>query len=162
MTDVAPAFLAPSIDERELTCPACGAPVSVPSQDSPDHTIMTLMAVCDVLVVKALEKMGNEIVRSHKGRYNEIGDRPYYEAHTFWPVDDGVVSKALKDAWRIVPLILDTHGPYEFDAPAAVIALDQYVHDLAVTGSKHSINDMAQRLRVALNLPVFVIHPSIR
>jgi hypothetical protein len=157
VTDPGSAHLAPSMDES-CTCPVCGAPVH--PQPSIDHTIMTLMAVCDVLVVKALEKMGNYIVRASRERYNAIGDQPFYLAHTIWPANDAIVSKALKGAWDVVPLILDTHGPLELDAAVATAVLDQYVHDLAVTGARHELNVLAYRLRSGLELPVFIIHPS--
>ena len=148
-------FLAPSIDQREVTCPACGATFPASPRSSPDQTITTLLAVCDVLVVKALEKMGSQIIRGDKGRYDVLHRRPHHMAHTLWPVTDEIVSRSLKDAWNVVPLLLETHGPDQFDAELVITILDEYVHDLAVSGSEHSINDMAFRIRSGLGLPVF-------
>jgi len=164
MSDLDPgsALLAPSVDTRTVTCPECGATVPAPLEVSPDLTITTLLAVCDVLVVKALEKMGNYIVRASRSRYNEIGDRPYYLAHTLWPASDEIVTKALKGAWDVVPLVLETHGPHGFDARIAVDILNRYVHDLVVSGSPHDVNLLAYRIRSGLGLPVFhVAHPSL-
>jgi len=158
--DPGSALLAPSLDDREVRCPECRTILTPSQYGSPDHTINTLLAVCDVLVVKALEKMGNYIVRAERRRYNDIGDQPFYLAHTFWPASDEIVTKALRGAWDVVPLVLDTHGPYEFDASTAVAVLDQYVHDLVVSGSPHALNSLAYRLREGLGLPVFRIQTS--
>lgn len=162
--DPGSALLAPSIDDRVMTCPECGHELKIPAQDSLDHTVQTLIAVCDVLVIKALEKMGTYIVRAGatRGRWNEFEQSglPQHLAHTKWPPSDEIVTKALKGAWAIVPLILDTHGPYKFDANKAVAVLDRYVHDLAVTGAEHDLDVLAYRLRVSLDLPVFIIHSA--
>lgn len=161
MNDPGSAFLAPSLDSRVTTCPACGHAFPAATHANPDQTINTLLAVCDVLVVKALEKMGNYIVRASRSRYNEIGERPYYLAHTLWPATDDIVTKALRGAWDVVPLLLNVHGPYEFDAHVAVAVLDRYVHDLVVSGSPHELNTLAYRLRSGLGLPVFHVHPAM-
>jgi hypothetical protein len=120
-----------------------------------------LLAVCDVLVVKALEKMGTYIVRAGatRGRWNEFEQLglPTHLAHTVWPPSDSIVTKATKGAWDVVPLILDTHGK-KFDAAVAVAILDKYVHDLAVTGAQHDLNVLAHRLRHGMGLPTFIIH----
>jgi hypothetical protein len=157
MTDPDPgsALLAPSIDDRTITCPVCKTTFPAPPHGSPDATVTTLLAVCDVLVVKALEKMGNYIVRASRNRYNEIGDRPYYLAHTLWPATDEIVTKALKGAWDVVPIVLETYGPQEFDTRQAVGVLNKYVHDLVVAGEPHDNNVLAYRLRSGLGLPVF-------
>jgi hypothetical protein len=157
--DPGSALLAPSIDNRVVTCPECGHEFSAKPGESPDHTVQTLIAVCDVLVVKALEKMGNYLIRAERSRYNEWGDKPYYLVHTHYEATDQIVTKALKGAWDVVPLILDTHGP-KFDAALAVAILDQYVHDLAVTNDEHHLNVLAMRLRSGLGLPIFIVHPG--
>lgn len=153
--DPGSALLAPSIDTRVERCPHCGGELSPALHGSPDLTISTLLAVCDVLVVKALEKMGNYIIRAERSRYNAIGDQPYYLAHTLWPASDEIVTKALRGAWDVVPLLLETHGPEQFDVAATVAILDGYVHDLVVSGSPHSLNILAFRVRSGLGLPVF-------
>lgn len=160
LEDPGSALLAPSVDDRAETCPNCGASLLPTFHGSPDLTIRTLLAVCDVLVVKALERLGNLIVRADKGRYNQIRDDLYYTAHTKWPADDEFVTRALKNAWDVVPLLLDTHGSQEFDAARAVAVLDEYVHDLVVSGSAHDFNTLAYRLRTGLGLPVLHIGHS--
>jgi hypothetical protein len=115
-----------------------------------------LLAVCDVLVVKALEKMGNYIVRAERSRYALLGVRPHYLAHTLWKPSDAIVSKAIRGAWDVVPLLLETHGGCcNYDAAHVVSLLDVYVHDLAITGTEHDIDELAYRLRSKLGLPVY-------
>lgn len=156
--DPGSALLAPSINTRPaVVCPNCGGRVEPELHGSPDLTITTLLAVCDVLVVKALEKMGNYIVRAERSRYNALGERPLYLAHIEWPATDEIVTKALRGAWDVVPLLLDTHTPYDFDSATAVAVLDQYVHDLAITGEAHSVHELAYRIRSGLGLPVFYV-----
>ena len=47
-----------------------------------DVDATALVAVVDVLVVKALEAVGKRIVRSNRARFNELKGRPFHEAHT--------------------------------------------------------------------------------
>ena len=54
----------------------------------------TLIAVCDVLVVKALESVGKRLVRSDRSRFRTLSGRAFHEAHTIWTPDDAEVAKA--------------------------------------------------------------------
>jgi hypothetical protein len=66
------------------------------------------------------------------------------------------VDKALRGAWEIVPLILETHGGCcEFDTTMVVQVLDEYVHQLAITGTEHTIDELAYQLREHAGLPVY-------
>jgi hypothetical protein len=67
------------------------------------------------------------------------------------------VDKALRGAWDVVPYVLDTHGAL-FGAQAEDVTdtLDAYVHDLAITGSLHDMDELAYRLRTYLELPIFL------
>lgn len=115
-----------------------------------------LLAVCDVLVIGALDKLGKRIVRSDRHRYVDKGNRPWYLCHTVWRTDDATVSKTLHDAWNVVPALLAAHGPCPTVPPRHIVAvLDAYVHDLAVTGNPHSLDELALRLR-SIGLPVYV------
>ncbi len=99
-----------------------------------------LLAVCDVLVLKALETMGKWIVRTDRSRFRIFGDRPWYIAHTVWQPDDATVDKALKGAWDLVPVVVD-------DDPENIQqVLDQYVHDLVITGTPHTRDELMYRL----------------
>ena len=137
-------------------CPVCGA-----YSLQHEHGLSILLAVCDVLVMKALEKMGNYLVRAERSRYHQIQGKPAYVAHTLWPASDAIVDKALKGAWDVVPYVLNTHGALLGKDPETVTGtLDQYVHDLAVTGEHHSMEELAYRLRTYLDLPVYLKQDS--
>jgi len=130
-------------------CLVCGAD-SVPDQD----LASSLLAVCDVLVFKALETMGKWIVRADRSRFAALGQRPFYLAHTLWQPDDAICSRALKGAWDVVPAMLDQHGCCGVTSLAVIGMLDGYVHDLVITGTPHSIDHLYYRFEVHLQLPV--------
>lgn len=142
-------------------CPVCGA-----YSLAPEGEMSALLAVCDVLVLKALEKMGNYIVRAERSRYRALGTRPAFLAHTLWPVPDETVDKALKGAWDVVPALLDVHGCCDITSVQVTSMLDQYVHDLAVTGTPHSLQGeggLMYRFKSQLGLPVYwhASHPEL-
>jgi len=138
------------VAEIPSVCPVCGA-----YSLAPDTTVSALLAVCDVLVVKALEKMGNYIVRASRERYRVLGLRPVYTAHTLWRTPDDLADKALKGAWDVVPALLDTHGCCDVTSLQETEMLDQYVHDLAITGTEHSLIELQYRFTSRLGLPVY-------
>jgi hypothetical protein len=135
-------------------CPVCGA-----YSLAPDSNVSVLLAVCDVLVLKALERMGNDIIRRAprgEGRHQTWGERPKYLAHTVWTPTDAMVTKGTKGAWDVVPAILENHGGCcDYDSTQVIDLLSRYVHDLAITGTEHDIDELAYRLRSRLNLPVY-------
>lgn len=132
-------------------CPVCGA-----YSLAPDGASSALLAVCDVLVLKALETMGKWIVRADRSRYRSLGTRPYYLAHTLWQPGDETVSKALKSAWDVVPALLDGHGCCGVTSRQVAGMLDSYVHDLTVTGTTHTLPELAYRFTDHLGLPVYL------
>lgn len=136
--------------EVHAPCPVCGAVSLLPATQR-----STLLAVCDVLVVKALEKMGNYIVRAERSRFNMMGSKPFYVAHTIWPATDHMVNKALKNAWDVVPPLMDVHGCCDVTPLQVTRMLDSYVHDLAITGTPHDITELQYRFEHHLGLPVF-------
>lgn len=133
------------------SCPVCGA-YSI----THEHQTSALLAVCDVLVVKALETMGKWIVRAERSRYRAKGTRPYFEVHTLWQPTDQVVSKALRGAWDVVPAMMDTHGCCDVTVRQVTEMLDSYVHDLVITGTRHDIHELAYRFSDRLGLPVYL------
>lgn len=137
-------------DSIPSVCPVCGA-ISL----APETSRSTLLAVCDVLVLKALEKMGNYIVRAERSRHRVFGTRPAYLAHTLWAPTDEIVTKALKGAWDVVPALLDIHGCCGVTSRQVTVMLDEYVHDLAITGTEHTSDDLMYRFETRLGLPVF-------
>lgn len=131
-------------------CPVCGA-----YSLAPDQQASTLLTVSDVLVYKALEAMGKYIVRAERARFNMLGSRPFHEAHTLWQAEDKTVDKALKNAWDVVPALLDVHGNAGVTPMQVTRVLDDYVHDLVVTGTPHNLAELAWRYEAKLGLPVF-------
>lgn len=132
-------------------CPVCGG-----WSITQEGEASVLLAVCDVLVVQALRTLGKRIVRADRHRYVDKGNRPWHVCHTVWAPDDGMVSKALAEAWDVVPALLAAHGPCTV-APRAVTALlDAYTHDLAITGTAHSLPELAYRFQTRLGLPVYL------
>ena len=130
-------------------CPVCGA-YSLP----PGERYTVLLAVCDVLCLKALEQLGKYLVRAERSRFNALADRPFSEAHTIWRAPDALVDKALRNTWDVVPLLVASHGPHQIDPQPVIDMLDEYVHDLAVAGYAHSIQQLAYRFVTRLSLPV--------
>ena len=114
-----------------------------------------LLAVCDVLTVKALETMGKWIVRADRSRFRTLGTRPWYVAHTLWQPDDVVVTKALRGAWDVIPPLLDQYGCCGVSPLQVTEMLDLYVHDLCITGTEHTLGDLKYRFEDRLGLPVF-------
>ncbi|AWN07722.1 hypothetical protein HOT31_gp051 [Microbacterium phage Hendrix] len=143
----------PAAKEMPSVCPVCGA-----YSLAPEGEMSALLAVCDVLVLKALEKMGNYIVRAERSRFRSLGTRPAYVAHTLWPVPDETVDKALRGAWEVVPALLDIHGCCDVTSIQVTKMLDEYVHDLVITGTAHSLlgpGGLMYRFKSQLGLPVY-------
>lgn len=131
-------------------CPVCGA-YSLTQEGSAS----ALLAVCDVLVYKALETMGKWIVRTTRSRYRTLGARPFHQAHTIWQPQEEMVSKALKSAWDVIPALMDGRGFPEATSTQVTHMLDSYVHDLVITGTLHSLPELAYRFE-SLGLPVYL------
>lgn len=132
-------------------CPVCGAYSVLPEGNS-----SALLAVCDVLCLKALETMGKWIVRADRSRYRALGTRPFYLAHTLWQPADETVTKALRGAWDVVPALMDGHGCCDVTSLQITRMLDGYVHDLVITGTQHCLPELAYRFTDQLGLPVYL------
>lgn len=114
-----------------------------------------LMAVSDVLVIKALESMGKRLVRMDRARFRVLGDKPFHVAHTLWQADDATVAKAIKDAWDVVPVLIETHGgECDVNPREVTVMLNDYVHDLVITGTPHCLPELAYRFRSRLDFDV--------
>lgn len=141
-------------DQVQVTkCPMCSA-----YSLTPNHQRSTLIAVCDVLVLKSLELIGKRIVRASRDRFRLKGTRPWHIMHTLWQPDDEMVSKSLKGAWDVVPALIDAHGCCGVTAIQVSWMLDSYVHDLVITGTPHSLDELHFRFENKLNLPIEVQH----
>lgn len=120
-----------------------------------------LVAVVDVLVVKALEAVGKRIVRADRARFNALKGRPFHEAHVLWPTDIVTVGKATKGAWDVVPALLDNHGCPGVESGRVVTLLDAYVSQVATHGVPHRLDRLASALRYVLPENALIRTPSL-
>jgi hypothetical protein len=133
-------------------CPLCGSYSGTTLADS----VSILLAVCDVLVVKALEKVGKMIVRSRgdRGRWQALNTRglPLHQAHTLWPPQQADIERGLHGAWDVVPALLQQHGCCGVTARQVLGMLDSYASDLLITGQTHTLRELRYRFRSNLGL----------
>ena len=134
------------------------ARLAAPGQDV-DAT--ALVAVVDVLVVKALEAVGKRIVRADRARFNALKGRPFHEAHVLWPTDIITVSKATRGAWDVVPALLDNHGCPGVESGRVVTLLDAYVSQVATHGVPHRLDRLVTALRCVLPENALIHTPSL-
>jgi hypothetical protein len=132
-------------------CPVCGA-VSI----APAVQRSTLLAVCSVLTMKALEKLGNHMLRhgSSRSLHRELGGRPWHEAHTLWRASPEQVDRALTGAWDVIPALLSDLGCSGVSHRQVQAMLTDYVHDLARAMAPHSVPAL-QGYFHRLGLPVY-------
>lgn len=137
-------------------CPVCGA-----YSLSHDEQSSILLAVTDVLVYKALEALGKWIVRADRSRFNQMNEcsLALYEAHLIWQPEEAMIDKALRGAWDVVPAMLTVHGSCGASATQVTDMLDSYVHDLAITGTAHSLPELFYRLHT--RLPVYLKQETV-
>lgn len=126
-----------------------------------DVDATALVAVVDVLVVKALEAVGKRIVRQDRARFNALKGRPFHEAHVLWPTDIITVGKATKGAWDVVPALLDNHGCPGVDSGRVVTLLDAYVSQLATHGAPHTLARLVKGLRYVLPDNALIRTPAL-
>lgn len=134
-------------------CPVCGAHSLTPAGET-----SALLAVCDVLVVKALEKLGRRIVRAaprSAGRFRVMNGRPWHIAHTIWRPQESEVKRALQGAWDVVPAMLTNHSTQPVTPEQVTAMLDEYTRDLAITATAHSFDELLYRFHDRLGLPVY-------
>lgn len=108
-----------------------------------------LLPVCDALVLEALRRVGQWILRHERCRPAQWRGRESWEAYTNpeWVVDDLVVAKALRYAWTLIPVMLARWEDLACIPDEELMnTLDAYVHDLVVTRTPHTVEQL--RLRV--------------
>lgn len=120
-----------------------------------------LVAVVDVLVVKALEAVGKRVVRADRARFNALKGRPFHEAHVLWPTDIVTVSKATKGAWDVVPALLDNHGCPGIESGRVVTLLEAYVSQVATHGVPHRLDRLVTALRYVLPENALIRTPAL-
>lgn len=130
-------------------CPVCGA---VTGQSL--ATASPLLAVCDVLVIRALEVTGKRIVRAERSRFRVLGTRPMHEAHTLWRPAPDLVKKSLQNAWAVVPALMDSYGCCGVTSIKVTECLNRYATDLLITGTAHDIDELRYRFETVLGIEV--------
>lgn len=133
--------------DAPVACPVCGAYSGTTLAQPP-----ALLAVADVLVVRALEAVGKRIIRAERARYNLKGNKPWHVAHTIWKPDTSMMSKALEGAWDVVPALLDSHGCCGVTSVQVTKMLDAYVRDLLITGTPHVLSELRYRFESYLGI----------
>lgn len=142
------------MSEPAVACPLCGAYSGATLAQAP-----ALLAVCDVLVVRALELVGKQIVRAERSRHRVLGTRPWHEAHTIWRPEPIMVERGLKGSWDVIPAMLDHHGCCGVTSRQVTQMLGKYVGDLLVSGTKHNLPDLRYRMETVLGIPLMEPHP---
>lgn len=132
----------------EVRCPGCGAHVDLP--EPPAATSDSIVAACDVMVLRALELVGKRIVRLERSRYRRMAGRAWHEVHLLWQPDEQAVEQGLQHAWDAVPLVVAEHGCCGVTADQLRLVLDRYVRDLLTTMTGHTTTDLRYRLQVYL------------
>jgi hypothetical protein len=136
-----------------IPCPVCGS-YSGASLATPSP----LLAVCDVLVIRALEVAGKRIVRAERSRFRALGTRPMHVAHTIWRPTPEQVAKALQNAWAVVPVLLESYGCCNLTARQVTECLDRYAADLLITGTAHSVDELRYRFSAVLGIDLPTPH----
>ena len=135
--------------DHPAACPLCGAYTGATLA-----TASPLLAVCDVLVIRALEVTGKRIVRAQRSRFRILGTKPMHVAHTIWRPEPSLVVKSLKNAWDVVPVLLDSCGCCGVTSLKVTECLDKYASDLLITGTNHSIDQLRYRFSTVLGIEV--------
>jgi hypothetical protein len=138
-------------------CPVCGSYAGATLATS-----SPLLAVCDVLVIRALEVAGKRIVRAERSRFRTLGTRPMHVAHTIWRPDQIHVTKSLQKAWDVVPALLDSYGCCGVTSRQVSACLDSYTSDLLITGTAHNVEELRYRFRTVLGLDLTGPMPTRR
>lgn len=128
------------------TCPCCGTThVSIGDP---------LVAVCDVLVLRALELIGKRVVRFERSRYQRMNGRAWHEAHLLWSPDSKAIDQGLAEAWDSVAWLLTEHGCCGATPDQVTLVLDRYVRDLCAAMQGHSTTELRYRLSAYVGVPV--------
>lgn len=139
----------PATSETVSPCPMCGcftgASLAQPS---------ALLAVTDVLVVKALEKVGKMLARNagNRQRVKVAASTPWHLVHTIVAPSPKDIDKGLFGAWDVIPAMLANHGCCGVTSRQVEAMMDSYVRDLLITGTAHSIEDLRYRFERFLGI----------
>lgn len=97
-----------------------------------DPSESALVAACDALVYRALERVGNRLRQSAGGPVTGV---PSYETHVMIPVKKGNEKAILEDAWSCAPQVL---SELTTDPEAVIATLSGYTEMLLRTQTRHA------------------------
>jgi hypothetical protein len=121
-------------------------PETGPPERMDDRQAASLMATCEVLVYRAMERAGNKLK-------NRTGSRPpgvsSFNMHTLVSVQPGQCDALLEGAWDNLPTLL--HG-IEADPHVVSKALDAYTRNLLTTQREHDSDLMQRHVYLALEM----------
>jgi hypothetical protein len=122
----------PSLREH----PETGPPKQEPAKD--------LIAACEVLVFRALERAGNRLRATKQMRPNGVAASDVYQ---FVPSQPRDLDKLMEDAWTCVPRVM-SRVP-ELQRAVIVAALDSYCRSLLLSQKEHDRATMVKFLTTA-------------
>lgn len=73
------------------------------------QTHSELRASCDVLVLKALEKLGKLVSRTYRSEHTRLRSAPWHLAHVATPISPRDLDKGLWGAWEIAEFVFTQH-----------------------------------------------------
>ena len=114
--------------------------VDHPTREMPQPEHAALMAACDALVFRTLERVGNRLGNTRQMKVDGI---PADERYLFVQCNNGEVNRLMEGAWSVLPKMLANHVDYRADVVQD--ALDGYVRTL-ITGQQP--HDQAAMMRV--------------
>jgi hypothetical protein len=115
--------------------------------DPADSEAAALIAACDALVFRALERAGNRARQVIRDAGGEPPKGHSYAVHTIAPSPPQAAAKLLNDAWTCAPQVLAGCGA---DPEAVVPHLQAYVISLLTSGQPHERTTMVRYLESQL------------
>lgn len=104
-----------------------------------------ILAAMDAYMYKVLETMGKRITRADRSRFTELGSRPFWTAHTHWPMTVEEASKALSGAWRSLDQIVPQYVPTNVEEVRRLMHL--YTLTLLINGLEHNLERLNRALQ---------------
>lgn len=127
---------------------APAAPVTPPQVDQS----AVLLAICDVLMVKALEATGKRIVRRERHRHAALAGRPWHIAHTLWQPEVFMTQASPRGSWDVIGALMAGHGCNGVEAAQVEAALEAHFRQLVRTGTPHTTATLRDRLETLLRI----------
>jgi hypothetical protein len=121
-------------------------PETGPPERLPDQQAASLMATCEVLVYRAMERAGNRLKNRTTSRPPGVAS---YNLHTLVNVQASQADSLLDGAWDHLSTLL--HG-IDVDPHTIEKALDAYTRNLLMTQREHDSELMQRHIYLALDM----------